>query len=483
MSSSSDDEAPPQLVPVAAAPTGAPSHAEDVVATGAAKGTDATRAAGTVPPPPVPVALITGFLGAGKSTLVNHILTAKHGYRCAVLLNEWADSADIEKALIKEPEASAGPPAMVAHGGGSRLGGAAVMAAAEGRALSCCGGGGGAPTDLAARAARTQGSTAAPLADWVQLENGCICCSVKSDMVKALESLLQQRERFDYILIETTGLANPGPVAAALWTDAELESGVCLDAIVTVVDARLIRRQLAEPRPEGAVNEAQQQVAFADVVLLNKTDLVGSEELAATEAELRGVNAEAGIVRCERCAIDLGLILNTGIYTAGARGPAPAAAAGGAAARGEAAAAGEEAEHEHGPDCGPSCSQPANRHGRQQQQQPAAPHRHAIGTVTLHEARPLSLPRLRHWLDELLWEESGEATADFMRIKGLLSVAGSTHKQVIQGVHELYDVLNGPAWGAGERRASKLVFIGRRLDAGALAAGLARCGAADGEGG
>ena len=105
----------------------------------------------------------------------------------------------------------------------------------------------------------------------MELENGCICCSSKTDMVKALETLVQQRDHFDYILIETTGLANPGPVATALWTDEQLESTVCLDAIVTVADARNVRRQLEEPPAEGGgANEAQQQVAFADVVLLNK---------------------------------------------------------------------------------------------------------------------------------------------------------------------------------------------------------------------
>jgi G3E family GTPase len=120
----------------------------------------------------VPITLITGYLGAGKTTLVNQILSTKHGFRCAVLLNEIADSADIERALVKEPE----------------------------------------------------GAEASPLAEWTELENGCICCSAKNDMVKALEALMQQRSRFDYVLIETTGLANPGPVAAALWTDEQLES-------------------------------------------------------------------------------------------------------------------------------------------------------------------------------------------------------------------------------------------------------------------
>ena len=107
-------------------------------------------------------------------------------------------------------------------------------------------------------------------ADWLELSNGCLCCTVKSDFVAALEGLMRQRDRFDYVLIETTGLANPGPVATALWTDEELEAGVCLDSIVTVVDAKHIRKELEAKHADGAANEAQQQIAYADVVILNK---------------------------------------------------------------------------------------------------------------------------------------------------------------------------------------------------------------------
>lgn len=120
-------------------------------------------------------------------------------------------------------------------------------------------------------AVQTQDSEATSI-DWVELNNGCLCCSVKNDLVAALESLMDKKDKFDYILIETTGLANPGPVAAALWTDTELEAGVCLDGIVTVVDGRNIRQQLLDGDREE-INDAQQQVAYADVVLLNKVGL------------------------------------------------------------------------------------------------------------------------------------------------------------------------------------------------------------------
>lgn len=447
--SSSDDELPPEAVPLSAVPASGRVNdkvAEDYDAQ-AASAQPCTSAQPTSVTP-VPITLITGYLGAGKTTLVNWVLTARHGYRCAVLLNEIADSADIERALVKEPE----------------------------------------------------GQDASPLAEWTELENGCICCSAKNDMVKALESLMQQRDRFDYVLIETTGLANPGPVAAALWTDEQLESSVCLDCIVTVVDARHIRRQLADPRPDGAVNEAQQQVAFADVVLLNKTDLSNDAELAVVEAEIRGINAEAGITRCQRCEIDLSRILNTGLYSASAqpaagREPPSSSGEGQQAASQQATTPGgahggghtlqQQAEQQgqqaapacssggEGESCGdPHCSDPHHNHHTQLE---GSVHDARVGTVTIHlPDAALDFARLRRWLDALLWEGTAEA-ADLFRIKGLLHVAGSQRKQILQGVHEIYDIVEGPEWAAGEPRTSKLVFIGRRLRRDALAADLAAC--------
>eukprot|EP00878_Enallax_costatus_P030930 GHUV01033745.1.p1 GENE.GHUV01033745.1~~GHUV01033745.1.p1 ORF type:complete len:209 (+),score=29.59 GHUV01033745.1:656-1282(+) len=170
---------------------------------------------------PVPVTLITGYLGSGKTTLVRYILQERHGYRIAVILNEFGGETGLESAFIQNEQ-------------GSR----------------------------------------ANVPQWVELANGCLCCSVKAEFVQALEGLLQTGSRhegkFDYILVETTGLANPGPIMSELWTDEELEAAVVLDGVVTVVDGRNIGRQLAEQRAGGAANEAQLQVALADVILLNK---------------------------------------------------------------------------------------------------------------------------------------------------------------------------------------------------------------------
>ena len=340
---------------------------------------------------PVPVLLLTGYLGSGKTTLVNHILSAKHGYRCAVLLNEIGDTADIEKALVKEPE----------------------------------------------------GQEAAPVTDWVELENGCICCSVKNEMVKALESLLQQRTRFDYIIIETTGLANPGPVASALWTDAELESSLCLDAIVTVVDAVNISRHLDTPNAEkGQANEAQRQLAFADIILLNKLDLIDSRARDEVVERVREINMDAKIIECVRCDIDLGDILHTGIYS----GTSNALHYGS-----------DHSDHV----CTESCEH--HSHG----------HTSEVGTYTLRYNSAINLDKFRKWLDEFLWERDEVKTQkEIYRVKGLLYVMGSNKKHILQAVHELYDIFEGIPWGEDEERHSKLVFIGKNLDENVIQSGL-----------
>eukprot|EP00611_Tribonema_gayanum_P020659 TRINITY_DN3812_c0_g1_i3.p1 TRINITY_DN3812_c0_g1~~TRINITY_DN3812_c0_g1_i3.p1 ORF type:complete len:248 (-),score=79.71 TRINITY_DN3812_c0_g1_i3:532-1275(-) len=199
----------------------------------------------------VPVTILTGFLGSGKTTLLNYVLTQDHGKRIAVIENEFGDSMDIEQLIAKD------------------------------------------------------GMDGSVLADNLfELRNGCICCTVKDDLVTTLETLLQQRSKFDYIIIETTGLANPGPVAACFWLDDALESALRLDAIITVVDAKNIARYLDESR------EAALQIAFADRLLLNKSDLVSAARVAALSARLRGINAACDIEVTHRCAIDLDKVLD-----------------------------------------------------------------------------------------------------------------------------------------------------------------------------
>ncbi|KAF8040414.1 hypothetical protein BT93_B2598 [Corymbia citriodora subsp. variegata] len=211
----------------------------------------------------VGVTVITGYLGAGKSTLVNHVLNSQHGKRIAVILNEFGEEIGVERAMINEGE------------GG----------------------------DL--------------VEEWVELANGCVCCTVKHSLVQALEQLVQRKERLDHILLETTGLANPAPLASVLWLDEQLESAVKLDSIVTVVDAKNLRLQLNEQRDSSSFPEAFLQIAFADVVILNKVDLVSSEAPGALEElkkEIHGINSIADIICTVRCQVDLSTILDRQAY-------------------------------------------------------------------------------------------------------------------------------------------------------------------------
>uniref|UniRef100_A0A9J8AVA6 COBW domain containing n=1 Tax=Cyprinus carpio carpio TaxID=630221 RepID=A0A9J8AVA6_CYPCA len=185
----------------------------------------------TGPTVQIPVTIITGYLGAGKTTLLNYILTEQHNKRIAVILNEFGEGSALEKSL-------------------------AVSQAGE------------------------------LYEEWLELRNGCLCCSVKDNGLKAIENLMEKKGKFDYILLETTGLADPGAVASMFWVDAELGSDVYLDGIVTVIDAKYGMQHLTEEKPEGLINEAARQIALADLTIINKTDLVNDSELV----ELRDTN-------------------------------------------------------------------------------------------------------------------------------------------------------------------------------------------------
>lgn len=195
---------------------------------------------------PIPVTVLTGFLGAGKTTLLNRILTEQHGRRIAVIENEFGEVGVDNQLVIQSDE------------------------------------------------------------ELFEMNNGCICCSVRGDLIRILGRLLKRRDRLDAILIETTGLANPAPVAQTFFTDDEMRGNFRLDAIVTLVDARHILQHL------GDSDEAQKQIAFADVLLLNKTDLVTPAELEALEARIRRINAVAKIHRTQNAAVPLDKVIDIG---------------------------------------------------------------------------------------------------------------------------------------------------------------------------
>ena len=255
-----------------------------------------------------------------------------------------------------------------------------------------------------------------------ELNNGCACCKVRGDLLRVIGGLVKRRDRFDGFLVECSGLADPAPVAQTFFADDLIRQRARLDSIVCVADARHLAASLAASR------EAAEQLAMADTVLLNKTDLVDAAGLADAEATVGRANPEARLLRGVRCDVPLGDVLDRGAFDL---------------ARMDVAADG----HAH--------------HG----------HSHAIDCVSLRLDRPLERTRLLAWLQQLVIERG----ADLLRAKGIVDLAGSDRRFVFQGVHMMMDTDLAQPWQAGEARESRLVFIGRGLDRAELLHGLRLC--------
>ena len=345
----------------------------------------------------VPVTVLTGYLGAGKTTLVNRILSEDHGRRYAVIVNEFGEIG-IDGDLIV-----------------------------------------GADEEL------------------FEMNNGCVCCTVRGDLIRTLHALLEQSRGsarpFDAIIVETTGLADPGPVAQTFFVDPVLQAGTVLDSVTTVVDAAHIERRLYDSR------EAAEQIAFADQIVLNKIELVGPDQLLAIEARLRRLNPLAPIHRTQRAQLALEKILARGGFDLerivslepqflAATPPADAA----------------HVHHEH---CGHSHDQ-GNEHVHDHV------HDHGIGSVSLSSNRPMDSALLSRWLQALVAAQG----QDILRLKGIIDVQGEARRMVVQGVHMLLEGDLQRPWRPDEPRSSRLVFIGRGLDAALLQAGLDGCAAA-----
>ncbi|WP_284642548.1 CobW family GTP-binding protein [Paenibacillus silviterrae] len=311
--------------------------------------------------PKVPVTVLTGFLGAGKTTLLNHVLTANHGEKIAVIVNEFGE-VGIDNQLVV-----------------------------------------GADEEI------------------FEMNNGCICCTVRGDLIRILGDLMDckrgvgsRKLEFDRVLIETTGLADPAPVAQTFFVDDEMAEFYRLDAIVTVVDAKHAGQHLDEG------HEAQEQVAFADVILLNKLDLVSSEELSQLEQRLRTMNPAAKLYHTRKSQIDIDHILGINAFDLDQKLEIDPGFL-------------EEEDHDHDDE---------------------------VTSLYFREERPLDLKKLEKFLG--IWlSEHGE---DTFRYKGVLNIKNVNQRIVFQGIHMLFSSDSDREWRTDETPKSEFVIIGRNLD-------------------
>jgi len=343
---------------------------------------------------PIPVTVLTGYLGAGKTTLLNRILTENHGKKYAVIVNEFGEIG-IDNDLIVESDE-----------------------------------------------------------EIYEMNNGCICCTVRGDLIRVVEGLMRRPGRFDAIIVETTGLADPVPVAQTFFMDDDVRAKTQLDAVIALVDAKHLPLRLKDSR------EAEDQLAFADVVLLNKTDLVTPEELKRIEQIIRVINPSARIYHTERSNVDLTKVLDLGAFDL------------------DRALENDPQFLEHGHEdhvCGPDCDHDHdhhdhNHHGHDHEHHghdhhdhdhaaPSAIHDVTVQSISLRGGE-MNPKKFFPWIEKITQIQG----PNILRLKGIIAFDQDDERYVVQGVHMIIEGNHQRAWKDGEKRESKLVFIGRDLD-------------------
>ena len=326
----------------------------------------------------IPVTVLTGYLGAGKTTLLNRILSEPHGKRYAVIVNEFGEIG-IDNDLVV-----------------------------------------GADEEV------------------FEMNNGCICCTVRGDLMRILDGLMRQKGKFDAIIVETTGLADPAPVAQTFFMDPNVGRQTKLDAVVTVADAKWLNERLKD------APEAKNQIAFADVILINKTDLVSPDELSDVEARIRSINPYAKLHKTQRANVPLDAVLGRNAFDLDRILDLEPDFLG---------SDDHDHHHDHDHDHGHD-HEHARSHGGLKHY-----HDEEMQSIALQTDKPLDPDKFFPWVQDLVLKEG----QNILRCKGILAFKDDDQRFVFQGVHMILDGDHQRPWKAGEKRDSRIIFIGRNL--------------------